>query len=48
MDLLFFVGLILGGAVAGFFAKHLPMSGITALVLSLLPPAGLGLAAVFC
>jgi hypothetical protein len=47
MDTLPFIAFGLG-LIGAIFARQLPLSGTTAILLTAVPPAGLGLGAAFC
>ena len=36
------------GVIGAFFARQLPLSGTAAILLTAVPPAGVGLGAAFC
>ena len=36
------------GVIGALFARQLPLSGTAAIVLTAVPPAGIGLGAAFC
>jgi hypothetical protein len=48
MDEFILLALIAAGTVGGIFAGRLPMSGVAALGLSLVPLAGIGLLFTLC
>lgn len=48
IDALFMLGLLAIGAVAGLLARHLPLNGVAALVLAVVPLSGIPLSMIFC
>jgi hypothetical protein len=48
IDALFMLGLVLFGGIAGAVTRYVPLHGVAALVLSVVPFGGIPLSMAFC